>query len=196
MRTEPFFTIGHSTRSLDELAALLVPNGVTRVVDVRTVPRSRANPQYDRATLPRALRKRGLAYEHLAALGGLRGTTPDTPPTVNGFWENASFHRYADYALTDGFREGLAELLERGRTERVAVMCAEAVWWRCHRRIIADHLLAAGADVFHLVSSDVPEPASLTPSARPGPHGAVVYPSPRAPRVRRARSRSGSSASR
>jgi uncharacterized protein (DUF488 family) len=193
VRTEPFFTIGHSTRSLDELAALLGPNGVTRVVDVRTVPRSRANPQYDKATLPRTLAKRGLAYEHLAALGGLRGRTPDTPPELNGFWQNASFHRYADYALTEGFREGLAELLERGRAERVVVMCAEAVWWRCHRRIIADHLLAAGADVFHLVSSDVPEPASLTPSARPGPGGTIVYP---APRLRRARSRSGSSASR
>ncbi len=173
---EPFFTVGHSTRSVVELVGVLVPNEIAVVVDVRTVPRSRTNPQFNADRLSRALARRGLGYEHLAALGGLRQRSPDVPAGVNGFWESASFHAYADYALSDAFRLGLERLRSIGRARRSAIMCAEAVWWRCHRRIITDYLLAAGADVFHLVSSDVPEPASLTPAARPGPGGAIVYP--------------------
>jgi uncharacterized protein (DUF488 family) len=175
---EPFFTIGHSTRGIDELAALLAPNGVERIVDVRTVPRSRTNPQYNRDALPRALAAHGIGYEHIAALGGLRGRRVDIAPEVNGWWDNASFHNYADYAMTPPFRAGLARLIELGGRERCAVMCAEAVWWRCHRRIITDYLLAAGESVFHIVSGDVPEPARLTPEAMPGPDGTLVYPAP------------------
>ena len=175
---EPFFTIGHSTRGVDELAALLLPNEVKRIVDVRTVPRSRTNPQYNRDTLPRALAAHGIGYEHVAALGGLRGRNPAIAPEVNGGWHNASFHNYADYAMTPPFRAGLAHLIEIGSGERCAIMCAEAVWWRCHRRIITDYLLAAGESVFHIVSGDVPEPARLTPEARPGPGGSLVYPAP------------------
>ena len=173
---EPFFTIGHSTRAVDELASLLLPNDVRLVVDVRTVPRSRTNPQYNRDALPKALAQHGIAYEHIAALGGLRGRRPDVAPEVNGWWDNASFHNYADYAMTEPFRVGLAHLIEAGHRERCAIMCAEAVWWRCHRRIIADYLLASGEAVFHIVSSDVPEPAKMTPDAVAAPGGMLAYP--------------------
>ncbi len=173
---EPFFTIGHGTRSVAELAALLSPNGVRRLVDVRTVPRSRTNPQFNRDAMPAALEPFGIAYRHLAALGGLRGHRAEVPPEVNGFWENQSFHNYADYAMTETFRAGLAELLALGEDARCAIMCAETVWWRCHRRIIADYLLASGQPVFHIVSGDVPEPARMTPEARLAKSGVLVYP--------------------
>jgi uncharacterized protein (DUF488 family) len=173
---EPFFTIGHSTRSVDELASLLGPNEVKLVVDVRTVPRSRTNPQYNRDALPRALAAHGIAYEHVAALGGLRGRRVDVAPETNGWWDNASFHNYADYAMTEPFRAGLAHLRALGQERRCAIMCAEAVWWRCHRRIITDYLLASGEAVFHIVSSDVPEPAILTPEAVPAGGGMLAYP--------------------
>jgi uncharacterized protein (DUF488 family) len=173
---EPFFTIGHSTRALEEFIALLEPNGIQRVVDVRTVPRSRTNPQYNRDALPVSLAPHGIAYEHIAELGGLRGRKPDLPPDVNGYWENQSFHNYADYAMTsDAFREGFDRLRALGVTERCVIMCAESVWWRCHRRIITDYLLAAGEAVFHIVSSDVPEPAKITPEAR-AEGDALAYP--------------------
>lgn len=173
---QPFFTIGHSTRSLDQLAALLAPNDVTLLVDVRTVPRSRTNPQYNTDTLPAALSARGIDYRHIAALGGLRGRRKDIAPEVNGYWENASFHNYADYAMGEEFRAGLSRLVALGHERRCAIMCAESVWWRCHRRIITDYLLASGEEVFHIVSGDVPEPARLTPAAEPGPDGTLVYP--------------------
>ena len=164
--SQPFFTIGHSTRSLAEFVALLVPNGITRVIDVRTVPRSRTNPQYNRETLPGSLSPQGIDYEHIAGLGGLRGRKSNVPPEVNGWWDNQSFHNYADYAMTSpAFDEGFARLRELGAKERCVIMCAESVWWRCHRRIITDYLLAAGESVFHIVSSDVPEPAKMTPDA-------------------------------
>ena len=164
--SQPFFTIGHSTRSIDEFVALLRPNGIVRVVDVRTVPRSRTNPQYNRETLPGALRPHGIGYEHVAALGGLRGRKADVPPEVNGWWDNQSFHNYADYAMSSpAFHEGFAHLRAIGTGERCVIMCAESVWWRCHRRIITDYLLAAGESVFHIISSDVPEPAKITPEA-------------------------------
>jgi uncharacterized protein (DUF488 family) len=172
---EPFFTIGHGTRSLTELAALLKANEVRRLVDVRTVPRSRTNPQFDRDVMPAALAPHGLAYCHMAALGGLRGRASAVPPDVNAFWENQGFHNYADYATTPAFRAGLDALLELGMRERCAIMCAETVWWRCHRRIITDYLLAAGEGVFHIVGSDVPEPATITPSAMVR-DGVLVYP--------------------
>ena len=177
--SEPVFTIGHSTRPIAEFVALLAPNGVRRVVDVRTVPRSRTNPQYNQDALPRELAPHGIAYEHIAGLGGLRGRKAEVPPDVNGYWENQSFHNYADYAMTSpAFREGLGRLMALARTERCAIMCAESVWWRCHRRIITDYLLAAGEDVFHIVGGEVPEPAKLTPEARPAGEGTLAYPGP------------------
>jgi uncharacterized protein (DUF488 family) len=173
---EPFFSIGHSNRPLEAFVALLKPNGVTRVVDVRTVPRSRANPQYNKDTLAGALAEAGIAYEHLPSLGGLRARDRSgLAPEVNGFWENQSFHNYADHALSPAFRAGLERLIDLGRKERCAYMCAEAVWWQCHRRIITDYLLASGCDVFHIVSGAVPEPARITPEAQPQ-GDRLVYP--------------------
>jgi uncharacterized protein (DUF488 family) len=174
--THPFFTVGHSNRALDEFVALLVPNAVTRLVDVRKMPRSRANPQFNDEALSPALAGHGIAYEHIAGLGGLRGRTPGIPLETNAFWDNSSFHNYADYAMTPAFRAALEQLIERGRDGRCAIMCAEAVWWRCHRRIITDYLLAAGHDVFHIIGSDVPEPARITPVAQPR-DGRLTYPS-------------------
>jgi uncharacterized protein (DUF488 family) len=172
---EPFFTIGHATRPLAELASLLRSNGVDCLVDVRTVPRSRTNPQFNKDTIGAGLAPFGIAYRHVAALGGLRGRKAEVPPQVNGYWENRSFHNYADYAMTPEFRAGLDELLALGRSHRCAIMCAETVWWRCHRRIITDYLLAAGYDVFHIVSGEVPEPARITPEAVPR-EGHLEYP--------------------
>ncbi|WHZ09870.1 MAG: protein of unknown function DUF1130 [Burkholderiaceae bacterium] len=172
----PFYTIGHSTRSVDEFAALLAAAGVTQVVDVRTVPRSRTNPQYNGDTLPQSLARFDVGYRHLAALGGLRGKDRNVLPEVNGFWENASFHYYADYAMSDAFRAGFAQLCELGHRQPCAIMCAEAVWWRCHRRIIADYLLAAGEQVFHLMGPGHMEPARMTPCAQALTSGALVYP--------------------
>ena len=178
MATKPltFFTIGHSTRPLDEFVALLEPLEIDLVADVRTVPRSRTNPQFDRATLPRALAKHHIAYGHIPALGGLRGKQRDIAPKVNAFWTNDSFHNYADYATTAPFRDGLAALRALGRGRRCTIMCAEAVWWRCHRRIIADYLLRDGEFVFHIMGGDRLEPARMTSAARPGPRGTLVYP--------------------
>src|SRR5215468_8972016 len=147
----PFYTIGHSTRSLSDFVSLLQSAGVTFLADVRTVPRSRANPQYNQDVLPHALAAFDIGYEHIASLGGLRGRKRDTAPDINAFWQNASFHNYADYAMSEGFRRGLTRLQEIGHARRCAVMCAEAVWWRCHRRIIADYLIAAGEAVFHIM---------------------------------------------
>jgi uncharacterized protein (DUF488 family) len=174
--TVPFFTVGHSNRSLEAFAQLLREPGVERVVDVRTVPRSRANPQFDIATLPLALGAFGVAYEHMPALGGLRGKSKTVPPELNGFWENASFHNYADYALSAEFAGGLERLRAAGRERRCAFMCSEAVWWQCHRRIVADWLIASGETVFHIMGERRLEPARLTPAAVVGPDGKVVYP--------------------
>ena len=173
--SEPFFTIGHSTRPIEEFIALLRPNAVGRVVDVRTIPRSRTNPQYNIETLPGSLAREGIGYEHILSLGGRKGRSRTVPPELNAYWENQAFHNYADYAMGTEFRAGFERLLALGRDQRCAIMCAEAVWWRCHRRIVTDYLLAAGESVFHIVASDVPEPATMTPEARPGKEG-LVYP--------------------
>jgi uncharacterized protein (DUF488 family) len=172
----PFHTVGHSTLLLEAFVALLREAGVSLLVDVRTVPRSRRNPQYNREALPQALASFQIGYEHIAALGGLRGRTRDVAPGVNGFWENDSFHNYADYAMGDEFGAGLARLRELGHAQRCAIMCAEAVWWRCHRRIIADHLLAAGETVLHIMGPGKIEPAHMTPAARRDAAGILAYP--------------------
>lgn len=171
-----FYTIGHSTRSLDEFARLLRDACVTFVADVRTVPRSRKNPQYNVDVLPQALAEFQIEYEHIAALGGLRGRQRDVPPTVNAFWQNDSFHNYADYAMGDAFRAGLERLRCCGHAQTCAVMCAEAVWWRCHRRIITDYLIASGDRVFHIVGPGHIEPARMTAAVRRHPSGILTYP--------------------
>ena len=171
----PFYTIGHSTRSIAEFLELLRSVQVTLVVDVRTVPRSRTNPQYNRESLPDALRQFKVGYEHIASLGGLRGAARDISPDVNAFWQNKSFHNYADYAMGHPFHEGLSRLRELGRGQRCAIMCAETLWWRCHRRIIADYLLAAGETVFHIIGPGKITLARLTPAARTFQEG-LTYP--------------------
>lgn len=180
MTSGPFFTIGHSTRSIPEFADLLRGAEIGVVVDVRTVPRSRTNPQFNRDRLPDSLALYQIGYEPLAPLGGLRSRLSGDP-SPNTFWENASFRNYADYALTEPFRDGLAQLREIGTSRRAAIMCAEAVWWRCHRRIIADYLIAAGETVFHILTPDKTEVARLTPAARGLPDGGLVYEAPPAP---------------
>lgn len=170
-----FFTIGHSTRSIGEFIGLLQNVEVRLVVDVRTVPRSRANPQYNADALQISLSEFQIAYEHIAALGGLRGRQRDLPETVNAFWQNQSFHNYADYALSEAFRLGLNRLRELGHVSTCAIMCAEAVWWRCHRRIISDYLIANGETVFHILGQTRIEPAHMTEAARSGAEG-LIYP--------------------
>jgi len=172
----PFYTIGHSTRPIDEFVDLLRAADVAFVVDVRTVPRSRTNPQYDRRVLPETLAALDFGYEHIATLGGLRGRKRDVPPHVNGFWENESFHNYADHAMGADFHAGLTRLRAIGQTRRCAIMCAEAVWWRCHRRIIADYLLAADEQVVHILGSGRLEPARMTDHARPTAPDVLMYP--------------------
>ena len=172
----PFFTIGHSTRPVDEFISLVGGVGIERVVDVRTIPRSRTNPQYNSDSFAQTLAKAGIDYEHSAALGGLRGVNRDIAPDLNAFWQNRSFHNYADYAMGDAFRAALAELRERGHATPSVIVCAEAVWWRCHRRIIADCLIAAGETVLHIMGPDHVDAAKLTPAARIGGDGSVTYP--------------------
>ncbi len=171
-----FFTIGHSTRLIGEFIGLLRNVEVRRVVDVRTVPRSRANPQYHGDALQISLSEFQITYEHIAALGGLRGRQRDLPKTVNAFWLNQSFHNYTDYALSETFRLGLNRLCELGHVSPCAIMCAEALWWRCHRRIISDYLIASGETVFHILGPNHIEPAHITQAARAGSAGALIYP--------------------
>jgi uncharacterized protein (DUF488 family) len=148
-------TLGHSTRPIERFLELLHAHGVSRLVDVRTVPRSRHNPQYDRANLPDALASAGITYQWMPGLGGLRRPRPDS---VNMGWRNTSFRGYADYMQTPEFAQHLAELIALAREETVAIMCAEAVPWRCHRSLIADALVARGIEV-----AEISSPTRLTP---------------------------------
>ena len=161
----PFFTIGHSTRTVEAFVQLLRTAEVTLVVDIRSIPRSRTNPQYNQDELPATLAAFNIDYIHLPELGGLRHKSKTVADGTNGFWENASFRNYADYALTPEFKDGLGKLIALGRKQRCAIMCSEAVWWRCHRRIVADYLLAHDEQVFHLMNTDKVVPASFTKGA-------------------------------
>jgi uncharacterized protein (DUF488 family) len=169
------YTIGHSTRSVAELAALLREAEVDLLVDVRSVPHSRANPQFNTDTLPQELAADGIGYRHLRALGGLRHHPKGAPQSPNTLWRNGAFRNYADYAMTEPFREGL-ELRALAGEHTCAIMCAEAVWWRCHRRLVADYLLTEGVPVAHIMSRGKTEPARLTPGAQPRPDGTILYP--------------------
>jgi uncharacterized protein (DUF488 family) len=172
----PFFTIGHSNRSVEALIALLSAAEIGFLADIRTIPRSRANPQFNEDTLPAALASAGITYERIAALGGLRGKTHTVSPDINGFWTNQSFHNYADYALSPDFHAGLDHLIAEGRQRRCVMMCSEAVWWRCHRRIVADHLIAQGETVFHIMGEGRLERAQLTRGAVTQGNHPVIYP--------------------
>jgi uncharacterized protein (DUF488 family) len=166
------WTVGHSTRALDELIALVRAHGVTHVADVRKLPRSRRHPQFDADTLPVALGAAGLGYTHVAGLGGLRR---GEPASINRAWKHPSFRAYADYMQTPAFAAELDRLLALARRERVAIMCAEAVWWRCHRSLIADVLVARGEPVLHILTPDRAEPHALREFARVE-NGRVTYP--------------------
>jgi uncharacterized protein (DUF488 family) len=155
--------IGHSTRPIGEFLELLESAGVATLADVRTIPRSRANPQFDQAALARALERAGVAYVHLPRLGGLRHARRDSP---NGAWRNASFRGYADHMQTPEFEEGLRQLRALAKAGPVAIMCAESVPWRCHRSLVADALLARGVVVEHVVGKGKTRPHRLTPFAR------------------------------
>jgi len=170
------FTIGHSTRTIAEFVALLRQAAVDLLIDVRSVPRSRTNPQFNADALPEALTEAAIAYRHLPALGGLRHPAKGAMPSPNTLWRVAAFRNYADYAATDAFRAGLDELRALARDHCCAIMCAEAVWWRCHRRIIADYLLAAGVPVPHIMGHRKIDPATLTPGAQSLPGGMLIYP--------------------
>jgi uncharacterized protein (DUF488 family) len=171
-----FFTIGHATRPLDAFTALLTEAEVRLVVDVRTAPRSRTNPQFDRETLAASLATFGIEYRHIARLGGLRPRQKQIPATTNAFWQNQSFHNYADYAMSREFQSGLDELRGLGHAKLCAIMCAETLWWRCHRRIISDYLLASGESVFHILGPRHFEEAHITPAAKRELDGSLIYP--------------------
>jgi uncharacterized protein (DUF488 family) len=166
------YAVGHSTRTAEELVELLHAHGVETLADIRTVPRSRTNPQFNRDALPRTLAAAGLRYAHLPRLGGLRRPRPDSP---NAAWRNTSFRGYADYMLTEDFAQGLEELRLLAQEGPVAIMCAEALRWRCHRSLVADALYARGVQALHITSRTRAEPHRLTPFAEL--HGRqVLYP--------------------
>ncbi len=156
-------TIGHSTRTLETFVELLHTHDVTRVVDVRTVPRSRRNPQFSRESLPESLKAAGIEYTYLAGLGGLRHAQANS---INTGWRNASFRGYADHMQTASFAKSLQQLIDLARQDRIAVMCAEAVPWRCHRSLIADALLVRGIVVEHIMSKTRRRIHTLTPFAK------------------------------
>ena len=149
----PVYTIGHSTRSIVEFVELLRAGRVELVVDIRSTPRSRTNPQFNLDALPETLSAWQIGHVRIGELGGRRKKSTIVPSDINGFWTNQSFHNYADYALSDEFRLGFSRLTELSRERRCAIMCSEAVWWRCHRRFVADYLLHDGRDVFHLMGA-------------------------------------------
>ena len=170
------YTIGHSTRTIAEFGALLSEAGIQMVADVRAIPRSRTNPQFNREVLPASLADIGVGYEHIPELGGRRHRQRDAPPSPNTFWRNESFRNYADYAATEPFKAGLGSLKALAGHHRCAIMCSETLWWRCHRRIISDYLLADGMPVLHIMGSHKIEPATLTPNAHRLGDGTLVYP--------------------
>ena len=168
------FTVGHSTRSLDELVALLREHDIRLLADVRTSPGSRRLPHFSKAALTGLLQERGVAYAHLPELGGFRRPRPESP---NQGWRNLSFRGYADYMASEPWRAGLERLLALAAEQNVAAMCAEAVPWRCHRSLIADGLLVRGVPVLHLLGPGQSQPHELTPFARVT-GDRIIYPAP------------------
>mgnify|MGYP002355310039 CR=1 FL=1 len=156
-------TVGHSTRPVEEFLGLLRENGVRRLVDVRTVPKSRHNPQYHRDALGPVLREHGITYRWVRALGGLRRTRPDSP---NGAWRNLSFRGYADHMQTPEFAAAVDDLVRRSTHDDLVIMCAEAVPWRCHRSLVGDALVVRGVEVRDIVSAARPRRHTLTSFAR------------------------------
>lgn len=169
------FTIGHSTHSFEDFVAILRHYGITRVVDIRTIPRSRHNPQFNQDELRESLKNRHIHYVHLKDLGGLRHVHADS---INTAWRNASFRGFADYMQTDDFKKGIELLLDYAKHDRVVIMCAEAVPWRCHRSLVGDALLARGVAVEDIFSLTSCKPHTLTPWAHVRGEQ-VTYPAPK-----------------
>ena len=154
----------HSTRKIDQFTSLLEENGIKLVVDVRALPGSKRYPQFNKEALAQSLREHGVRYEHLPELGGRRKPRPDSRNTA---WRNASFRGYADYMEMEEFRKGIERLIDLAKeVGPTAIMCAEAVWWRCHRALISDYLKVRGIEVIHIVDSNKPEPHPFTSAAR------------------------------
>jgi len=166
------FTIGHSTRAIEEFIALLRTHGVTQLADVRTIPKSRRHPQFVKEALAASLAAAGVAYRHMPGLGGLRKPRRDSS---NMAWQHHGFRGYADYMETPAFEEALGELIDWGAAASTAVMCAEAVWWQCHRRLVADALVARGIEVRHVTGPGLAKAHELTAFARLD-GGRVRYP--------------------
>ena len=165
------YTIGHSTRPIEQFMELIRGFDVDTVVDIRTVPRSRTNPQYNLDSLPESLAEFGIRHYRISELGGLRKKSSTVPAETNAFWVNRSFHNYADYAISEEFETGLNQLLALSESRTCAIMCAEAVWWRCHRRIVTDYLLVRNTKVFHIMGKA--NEATLNPAA--SIHGLKVF---------------------
>ena len=157
------FTIGHSTRPIEEFVAMLEAHGVEKLIDIRTVPRSRTNPQFNRDALPSSLERADIGYLHMPALGGLRRPKADSQNTG---WRNANFRGYADYMQTGEFSAAIEELIELGRETQIAIMCAEAVPWRCHRSLVADALTVRGVSTEHIMAAGRRQPHAITPFAK------------------------------
>ena len=185
-RPEPspiVLTIGHSTRTLEEFICLLQAHGARRVVDVRSVPRSLRNPQFNKTSLPESLKKAGLGYVHMPGLGGLRHAARDS---INTGWRNASFRGYADYMQTPEFDKSLEKVIQLANQDRIALMCAEAVPWRCHRSLIADALLVRGIRTEDIMSPTRRQVHTLTPFAKVR-RTTITYPSEYLQGLRRSR---------
>ncbi len=172
MSAPVIFTIGHSTHPLDEFVEILQAYNIKRLIDIRTIPRSRHNPQFNKESLPITLRNRSINYRHMKRLGGLRHTTSESPNTA---WNNKSFRGFADYMSTDQFEQGLDKLLELAKEKPTVIMCAEAVPWRCHRSLIADALVAKGFSVEHIMSKTAAKPHKLSSMAVLR-KGKLIYP--------------------
>ncbi len=162
MKQATVYTIGHSTHSIEEFIGMLAAHGIEQVVDVRTIPKSRHNPQFNSDAFPDSLKSARIEYVHLPTLGGLRHARKDSP---NSGWENASFRGFADYMQTPEFEEGLLKLIELAGKRKTAIMCAEALPWRCHRSLIADALTVRGITVMDIMSRASAKPHSMTPWA-------------------------------
>lgn len=171
-----FTTIGHSNRGQDEFLEMLRQAQVEMLIDVRSFPKSRNNPVFNIDRLPADLALVQIGYRHCPALGGRRPRQPDVDPRLNALWRVQSFHNYADYALGNVFGDAFDEMLRLGHQGRVALMCSEAVWWRCHRRIITDHLLFRGEEVTHLMAIGKSDEATPTPGAQRLGASKVIYP--------------------
>ncbi|WP_022870441.1 DUF488 domain-containing protein [Yaniella halotolerans] len=177
MRHTTIFTVGHSNRELTDFIALLAEQAIEHVVDVRKLPGSKRYPQFNEDTLAGALSEHQIEFTRNQGLTGRRKVSKAVAFETNAWWQNRSFHNYADHALTAEFQSALEELTSTASQERTAIMCSEAVWWRCHRRLIADYLVAADYRVEHIMGPDQLMTAELSAGAVPQSDGTVLYPS-------------------